>query len=54
MEILESIQAIGKVPALNRILEIQQRIKEIEKNFATKIQSNDFQTVLENAMTRSP
>ena len=52
MEILESIQAIGKVPALNRILEIQQRIKEIEKNFATKIQSNDFQTVLENAMTR--
>ena len=49
---MESIQAIGKVPALNRILEIQQRIKEIEKNFATKIQSNDFQTVLENAMTR--
>lgn len=52
MEILESIQAIGKVPALNRILEIQQRIREIEKSFGEKVQSNDFQTVLENAMTR--
>lgn len=49
---MESIQAIGKIPALNRILEIQQRIREIEKDFGEKVQSNDFQTVLENAMTR--
>ncbi len=47
---METIQPIGKIPALARITEIQQRIKEIEKSFGFKIPSNDFQTVLENAM----
>ncbi len=44
------IEGIEKIAALNRITEIQQQIKEIEKKFGTT--ANNFQTTLEKEMAK--
>ena len=49
---MERIQIIGKIPALKRISEIQQKIGEFEKNLTTEISSGKFQAVLEEAVNK--
>lgn len=49
---MSNLDAIEKISALSRIIEIQQRIKDIEKNFGNKINDGKFQAVLEEAMTK--
>ena len=46
------IDAVDKIAAFTRVAEIQERIADIEKNFGFGIKSNDFQSVLENEISK--
>ena len=45
-------QSIESIPAISRIAEIQQRIKDIQRIFGIKISDNKFQATLEQEMEK--